>query len=212
MDQVRRMGKYCKDLSKTPTIQEKIKEFLQGRLTKSQLEVLFKKEMQSLGDQAKKMLGIPDDTEEALDTFLSQNSFFEDQFLYEINRNFVLKETAQQEMLDACIETASEEYDLTDVQKDTLSHSLEKENNKTLVNFLEISKTRRVILKRTLKSDLTTKTLDDIGFDSLHNKIANLSPGQQSRRIQDVWNTLTGGFKVRDGESIQGAFQRIQEE
>jgi len=149
--------------------------------------------------------------ESDLEAFLQQTQCFEDQFLYDILRNVGLKETAHEEMIDACVDTAVSEYDITDDQQKTLADYLKKERKETLVNFLEIAKTRRLVIQRALKSELITRTLDDIDLNSLHNKIANLPPGPQTRRIQDVWNTLTGGFKVQDGETIKQAFERIQQ-
>jgi hypothetical protein len=55
---VRKVGKYCKELTKKPQIQARITEFHQGRLTKSQLEDLFKRELGSQSAEFKKQIGI----------------------------------------------------------------------------------------------------------------------------------------------------------
>lgn len=206
VDQVRKVGKFCKQLTFRPQIQEKIKEFHQGKFTKTQLASLFKNELSHLSDEDKLSMGIG----ASLDDFLLQTHCFEDQFFYEIEHNLKIRELAKEEMLDSCIETAEQEYDITHEHKKTLRAYLSKENKWVLVNFLEIGKTRRIIIKRALKSELTSKTLDDIDFESLHNKIANLPPWLQSRRIQSVWATMMWGIKVGDNEDIKQAFQRIQ--
>lgn len=108
--------------------------------------------------------------------FIRETSCFEDQFLYEIHHDVKLKETAHQEIIRACIDTVADEYILTDEHKDTLTVYLEKQSPQSIINFLEIPKTRRLIIKKVLASELTTKTLNDIDFNSLHNKIANLPP------------------------------------
>ena len=175
IEQIRRTGKYCRELIKKPSVVEKIKEFYQVRLTKSDLEILFKREFSTLDEATKKSLGISSQ-EGALDTFLRENQCFEDQFFYELNRDPKLKESAQKEMLEACVDTVNSEYVLTEEQKSKLSQYLDRESKSTLVNFLEIPKTRRLITQRALKSELISKTLEDIDFNSLHNKIANLPP------------------------------------
>jgi len=118
------VGRYCKGLTQKPQIQEKIKEFHQGKITKAQLEELFKNEFSGLTDADKISMGIGP----SLDDFLFQTHCFEDQFLYEIEHNLKMKELAKEEMLDSCIETASQEYTMTDEHKKTLRAYLIKEN------------------------------------------------------------------------------------
>ena len=69
------------------------------------------------------------------------------------------------------------------------------------------------MLKKALPSPLTEKTLDDIDFNDLHSKIANLSPTDpNSRCIQAIWSTMMGGIRIQEGEDVKAAFKRIQEE
>jgi len=117
-------------------------------------------------------------------------------------------------MMDACVESADTEYELTDANKKALRDYLAKESDTALVNFLETGRARKIVTKRAIKSaQLREKSVELSDFDAIHNKIANLDPTRgDSKRIQSAWNTLLGGFNLKPGEDIQAAFARIRED
>lgn len=62
-----------------------------------------------------------------------------------------------------------------------------------------------------MASELKTKNLNDINFDTLNDEITKLPPNNaNSRGIQDAWRSIMGGFKLEEGESMQDAIKRIQ--
>lgn len=134
--------------------------------------------------------------------------------MYEITHNAKIRESAKEELLNGCIETLRDEYQMTTSQESTVRKYLQKnESTQGLNIFLESSKKRRKVLKKALPSPLTEKTLDDIDFNDLHSKIANLPvTNPDSRRIQGIWSTMLGGIRVQEGEDVTAAFKRVQEE
>lgn len=212
IDQVRKMWKYCKQLTQKPQIQEKIKEYHNGRITKVQLEELFKRELSGESADFKKQIWVGE-WDGAFETFFTNTKCFENQFMYEITHNTRIKDSAREEMLDGCIETLRDEYHITSSQEGVVREYLRKNESVQWLNiFLESGKKRRKTLKKALPSPLSEKTLDDIDLNGLHSKIANLPPSDSARRIQAIWSTMLGGIRVQEGEDVTAAFRRIQEE
>jgi len=145
---------------------------------------------------------------------LFQTRCFENQFFYEITHNKKLTDKAQEEMLDGCLATIRDDYEITASQEALVREYLKREESTQGLNiFLESGKKRRKVLNKALPSPLTERTLDDIDFNGIHSKIANLPPtDSSSRRIQGIWSTMLGGIKIQEGEDISAAFRRIQEE
>jgi hypothetical protein len=115
-------------------------------------------------------------------------------------------------MLDGCLETIRDEYEITASQEALVREYLKREESTKGLNiFLESRKKRTKVLKKALPSPLTAKTLDDIDFNSIHSQIANLPPtNPSSRRIQDIWSTMLGGIKIKEGEDVAAALEEFK--
>jgi uncharacterized glyoxalase superfamily protein PhnB len=157
-------------------------------------------------------MGLEADTLQAMQEFLSKTGCFNDIFLYEINHNKAIKESAREQIMEACVESADADFELTDENKQALKTHLSKESDTVLVNFLETYRARKVVTKRAIKASPSEKSLVLSDFDSIHNKIANLDPTRgDTKHIQSAWNTLLGGFNLKQGEDVHTAFARIRE-
>lgn len=213
VEQTRYIGKQCRKMMQQPDMQEKIQEYLQKRISEEELKKHFQRALFDLPEGMKRTMGLESDTLEAMQQFLSKTGCFNDIFLYEINHNKAIKESAREQMMDMCVESADADFELTDENKKSLRTYLAKENDTALVNFLETHRARKIVTKRAIKAtQLSEKTLQLSNFDSIHNKIANLDPTRGGiKRIQSAWNTLLGGFNLRPGEDVHAAFARIRE-
>ncbi len=196
-----------------PDMQEKIQEYLQKRISEEELKKHFQRSLFDLPESIKRTMGLESDTLQAMQQFLSKTGCFSDIFLYEINHNKSIKESAREQMMEACVESADADFELTDENKKALKTYLGKESDTALVNFLETHRARKIVTKRAIKAEqLREKPLELSDFDSIHNRIANLDPTRgDTKRIQSAWNTLLGGFNLRSGEDVHAAFARIRE-
>lgn len=196
-----------------PYMHEKIQEYLQKRISEEELKKHFQRSLFDLHDGVKRTMGLEADTLQAMQQFLSKTGCFNDIFLYEINHNKAIKESAREQMMEACVESADADFELTDENKVALKTYLTKESDTALVNFLESHRARKIVTKRAIKAaKLSEKSLELSDFDAIHNKIANLDPTRSdTKRIQSAWNTLLGGFNLKTDEDIKTAFARIRE-
>lgn len=212
--QVQAMNKYCDKLcNDDKNFKEIVKKYHQGTLSKDKLKEEFKKKLSSASETQKKQLGLWTGGQADIDKFLSETDCFNNQLLYGIENNSKLRNKAFDELVENCVGTALDEYELTPEQKTALEEALRKDDIHTLNAYLEIPKFRKTLIKRYIPADLRDKNLSDINFTDLHNQIANLSPTDpKTRSIQDVWSRLMGWFQLRENESPQQAFERIQSE
>lgn len=193
-------------------IQDKIQEYLQKRISEEELKKHFQRSLFGLQDGIKRTMGLESDTLEAMQQFLSKTGCFHDIFLYEINHNKSIKESAREQMMQACVESADADFELTDENKNALKTYLAKESDTALVNFLETYRARKIVTKRAIRAELSHKYVNLSDLDGIHNKIANLDPTRsETKHIQSAWNTLIGGFNLKSGEDVKTAFSRIRE-
>lgn len=214
IDQTRYIGKYCRKISQKPHIKEKSKEFLQWRISKDAFRREFEQSLLELPESVRRSMGIESDTLQSLRKFLETTGCFDDIFLYEIEHNKKLKDQSRVEMLDSCVESADEEFELTDGNKEALKEYLSHVKERTMITFMESHRTKKQIIKKAIKSEqLNTKLFLLNNINAIHNKIMNLDPTRSdTKRLQSVWSTLLGWFHTHPGEDVLTAFKRIQEE
>ena len=135
-----------------PDMKEKIQEYLQKRISEEELKKHFQRSLFDLPEGMKRTMGLESDTIEAMQKFLSKTGVFNDIFLYEINHNKSIKESAREQMMDACVESADADFELTSENKKALKSYLSKESDMALVNFLEIYRARKIVTKRAIKA------------------------------------------------------------
>ncbi len=211
-EQVRKTRQFCEESTKDPAFKDFIKQFHQSTLTRDKLKEEFKKRLKTLSAENRAKMGIASDSDTDIEAFLSKTGCFENQFMYHIEHNQKLKDSAKDDMIQGAIDVVEDEYEgLTDTHKTTLRKVLKKESTKTIRSFLEIPSYRKKRLDQALASELKTKNLNDINFDTLNDEITKLPPNNaNSRGIQDAWRSIMGGFKLEEGESMQDAIKRIQ--
>lgn len=130
---------------------------------------------------------------------MSETHAFENQLLYEIEFNGKIRRKAKDELIEGCVLTSSDEYEMTEEHKRELKQALEDENINTLKVFLENPRFRKKRIQKYISATLRDKTLGDINFTKLYNDIANLPPADpKSATIKEVWNRMMGGFKIRE--------------
>lgn len=73
-------------------MQEKVKEYLQKRISEEELKKYFQRAILELPESERRTMGLEMDTMEAMRKFFAKTGCFKDIFLYEINHNKSIKD------------------------------------------------------------------------------------------------------------------------
>lgn len=211
-EKIERSGRYCHDLlRKDRAFEELVKKFQKWEITRDALEKDFQQRAHTSLD-LRRSLGID---ESEIKKFLEDIKCFDNQMMYEIERANTIKAIAKEELIADCIEAVDYDYEgITDDQKEAIKKHLRENKIDSLKLFLESKRYRKKVTNKIFGDFALTESteLENIDFVKLHEKIVNLPlEHPDTRRIQDVWNTLLWGVKQGDNETFEQAFRRVQE-
>lgn len=185
------LQKQCRNIQSDPEVEKVIKKYQRKTASKEELKEIFTKKLSSMSPAVRSKIGINDAG--SIENFITSTCCFENQFLYEIQRDTTLKSIVREELIDGCVISTAREYGLNKVQKDTLRIALSDEKNENIDSLkviLESPKLRKKRVKKYLKEEVQIiKIEDQIDLQFLHNQIINkLDPTHsETKKIQSAW-------------------------
>ena len=110
-----------------------LKKVHRGEVSWDEVKKHFKESLAKLPKSKLISMGIEPTNSEGINNYLEKTQCFENQFKYAIEKEQSLKKEAKKDAIEACVEIASEEYELSELQKNTLTDALHKKSDFSLL-------------------------------------------------------------------------------
>ena len=110
-----------------------LKKVHRGEVSWDEVKKHFKESLAKLPKSKLISRGIEPTNSEGINNYLEKTQCFENQFKYAIEKEQSLKKEAKKDAIEACVEIASEEYELSELQKNTLTDAWHKKSDFSLL-------------------------------------------------------------------------------